>query len=60
MHLASQLAQARIMDRYRQALRDAAMHPAIHYGLARAQVADVHLQAHRDALARAARQPGRE
>ena len=55
MHLASHLAQARIVDRYRQALRDAAMYPAIHYGLARARIADVHLQAHRGTLARAPR-----
>ena len=60
MHLASRLAQARIVDRYGEALRDAAMYPAIHYGLARARVADVHLQAHRGALARAARQARRE
>jgi hypothetical protein len=60
MHLASHLAQARIVDRYRDALGDAAMYPAIHYGLARARVADVHIQAHRGALTRAARQARRE
>jgi hypothetical protein len=59
MHAASRLAQARIVDGYRQALRDAAMYPAIHYGLARARIADVHDQAHRGALARAARQARR-
>ena len=59
MHLASHLAQARIVDRYRQALRDAAMYPAIHYGLARARIADVHLQAHRGTLARRSRNPPR-
>ena len=59
MHLASHLAQARIVDRYRQALRDAAMYPAIHYGLARARIADVHLQAHRGTLARCSRNPPR-
>ena len=56
MHLASHPAPARIVGRYREARRDAAMYPAIHSGLARARVADVHLRAHRDALAGAARQ----
>jgi hypothetical protein len=54
------LAQARIVDRYREALRDAAMYPATHYGLARARIANVHDQAHHGALARAARRRSRE
>lgn len=32
------------------------MHPAIHHDLAQARIADLHRQAQRDALARAARQ----
>jgi len=59
MDRASHPAQAGIADRYRQALRDAAMYPAIHYGLARARIADVHHEARRDAVARAARQARR-
>jgi len=47
--------QARLADEYCQALRDAAIHPATHYELARARKADVYRRAQRDALARAAR-----
>jgi hypothetical protein len=35
------------------------MHPTIRYEMGQARIADLHRQAQRDALARAARRPGR-
>jgi hypothetical protein len=37
-------------------IQEVTMHPTIHYQIAQARVADLHHQAQRDALARAARQ----
>ena len=49
------LAQARLADEYCQAVRDAAMHPAIHYDLTRARWYTSAIRARRDALARGSR-----
>lgn len=53
-------AQARIAEEGRQALRDAATHPLLQHGLARARIASVHHRARRGALTRAARRGSRE